>query len=93
MRHNQNHHSTKGTIKESEDKPLITKTIHIKGMCMLCSECAINVKLALERLPQVKSVKINHWKGTAVVKLKDDIPDEELKSVVESFYYSVISIE
>ncbi len=66
------------------------KTLEIKGM--MCGHCEASVKKALEALPAVEQAEVSHEKGTAVVTLKGEIPDEELKKAVEEKDYEVVSV-
>lgn len=67
------------------------KTIKIEGM--MCGHCEATVKKALEAIPSVESADVSHEKGTAVVMLSEDTPDETLKKAVEDKDYTVTSIE
>lgn len=64
------------------------KTIKIDGM--MCMHCEAHVKKALEALDGVESVVVSHEKGTAVITLNADVPDEVLKSAVEAEGYKVV---
>lgn len=66
------------------------KTINIEGM--MCVHCEMAVKKALEAVDEVKSAEVSHEKGTAVVELNAEVPDEVLKKAVEDKDYSVKSI-
>lgn len=66
------------------------KTIKIEGM--MCPHCEARVKKALEALPQVEQAAVSHASGTAVVTLRADVPDEQLKKAVEDQDYTVVSI-
>ncbi len=66
------------------------KTLSIEGM--MCEHCEATVKKALEELSGVSSAKVSHKKGTAVVKLSEDISDDDLKNAVEAKDYKVIGI-
>ena len=68
----------------------MTKTITIKGM--MCEHCEMTVKKALEALDGVDSATVSHEKGTAVVNLSSDVPDDELKKAVEDHDYEVLEI-
>jgi Cu2+-exporting ATPase len=67
------------------------KTIKIEGM--MCGHCEARVKKVLEALPQVEQAEVSHTEGTAVVTLKADISNEELKNTVEAQDYTVTGIE
>lgn len=68
----------------------MTKTITIKGM--MCEHCEMTVKKALESLDGVDSATVSHEKGTAVVNLSSDVPDDEMKKAVEDHDYEVLRI-
>ncbi|MGN0467711.1 MAG: metal-transporting ATPase, partial [Acutalibacteraceae bacterium] len=70
-----------------EQKPMV-KTMKIEGM--MCGHCEARVKKVLEALSEVEQAEVSHEKGTAVVTLKSDIPDEVLKKTVEAEGYDVI---
>jgi Cu2+-exporting ATPase len=76
--------------KNKEDKTM-KKTIKIEGM--MCGHCEARVKKVLEALPQVEQAEVSHTEGTAVVTLKADISNEELKNTVEAQDYTVTGIE
>ena len=67
------------------------KTINIEGM--MCEHCETTVKKALESLEGVRSAKVSHKKGNAVVKLDADVADDILTKAVEDKDYKVIGIE
>ena len=77
-------HKTKGT-KNME------KTMVIEGM--MCMHCSGRVKKTLEALDGVASADVSHEKGTAVVTLSKDIPNDTLKTAVEEQGYKVISVK
>lgn len=77
-------------IEEMEDDTM-KKTLNIEGM--MCEHCESRVQKALEGINQVDQVKVSHKKGTAVVKLNEEVADEALKKVVEDQGYSVTSIK
>ncbi len=64
------------------------KTIKIEGM--MCMHCEARVKTALEALDGVDSAEVSHEKGTAVVTLSKDVPDDFLKETVEVQGYKVV---
>ncbi len=78
-------------IKEKQEERAMTKTMKINGM--MCGHCEARVKKTLEALEQVTEAVVNHEAGTAVLTLSADIPDEELKKVIEDQDYEVVSIE
>lgn len=62
-------------------------TLHIKGM--MCKHCENRVKTALEALPNVESADVSHKSGTAVLTLKGDVSDNDIKKAVEDAGYKV----
>ena len=60
---------------------------------MMCAHCEKHVKKALEALDGVVSAEVSHEKGTAVITLAKDIPNEVLKKAVEEQDYTVVSID
>ena len=82
------------SAERSEDvkgERVMTKTLTIEGM--MCTHCEATVRGALEALPQVEKAEVSHEKGTAVVTLSADVPDEVLKKTVEDKDYKVTGIE
>lgn len=85
--------TAKQTKKQSTKKGengIMTKTMEIKGM--MCEHCEARVKKALEALAQVEEAVVSHAKGTAVLTLNTEVPDAELKNVVEAQDYEVTAI-
>ena len=66
-------------------------TVHIKGM--MCEHCENRIKAALEALPNVESADVSHKSGTAILTLKGDINDGDIKKAVEDAGYKVKQIE
>ena len=60
---------------------------------MMCEHCENRVKAALEALPNVESADVSHKSGTAILTLKDDINDGDIKKAVEDAGYKVKQIE
>ena len=81
------------TLKEIPDKEnnKMKKTIFIEGM--MCPHCEARVKKTLEALDGVEVAEVSHEKGTAVLTLSSDIPNEKLKSAVEEQGYKVTGTE
>lgn len=75
--------------KESEEKTM-KKTMKIEGM--MCGHCEARVKKVLEALEQVEMAEVSYQAGTAIVTLKADITNEELKKVIEDQDYKVLDI-
>ena len=67
------------------------KTLKIEGM--MCGHCEARVKKALEALDGVTSAEVSHEKGTAIVTLANDVPNDVLKKAVEEQDYTVMSID
>ena len=67
------------------------KTMKIEGM--MCGHCEARVKKTLEAINGVESAVVSHTDGTAIVTLKPDVSDEQLKSVIEAQDYKVLSIQ
>ena len=59
--------------------------ITVKGM--MCSHCEAHVKKALEAIPEVTEAVVSHEKGSAVITLSKEVPDEMLKKAVEEEGY------
>jgi len=76
--------------KKEKEKKSMEKTIEIKGM--MCGHCEATVKKALEALPEVEQAEVSHEKGTAVVTLSAEVPEDVLKKTVEEKDYEVVSI-
>lgn len=74
---------------KTEDK--MEKTLKIDGM--MCMHCEARVKQTLEGFEQVEEAKVSHENDIAVITMKEDVPDAELKKAVEDQGYTVISIE
>ena len=77
------------SINRKEEKTM-KKTLKIEGM--MCGHCEARVKKALEAIDGV-TAEVSHEKGTAVVTLAKDIPNEVLKKAVEEQDYTVVSID
>lgn len=77
-------------IYESEEKKM-KKEMEIEGM--MCGHCEARVKKSLEALAGVSEAIVSHEKGTAVVTLSTEIPDETLKQAVEEQDYKVRDIK
>ena len=67
------------------------KTMKIEGM--MCGHCEARVKKVLEKLEAVETAVVSHEKGTAMVTLKADITNDELKKTVEDQDYTVVDIQ
>ncbi|HEY8445056.1 MAG TPA: cation transporter [Bacilli bacterium] len=67
------------------------KRIIIEGMC--CKNCAKHVKEALENVDGVKKAKVSLKKGEALVNLKENVNDEDLRYAIDEKEYKVTGIE
>lgn len=74
---------------ESEEK-IMEKTLRIEGM--MCGHCEARVKKVLEALEQVEMAEVSYQTGNAIVTLKADITNDELKKVIEDQDYKVLDI-
>lgn len=83
-------HIDQNERKEMEDDTM-KKTLNVEGM--MCEHCESRVQKALEGMNQVDQAKVSHKKGTAVVKLNEEVADEALKKTVEDQGYQVTSIK
>ncbi len=77
-------------IKESEEKEM-KKEMKIEGM--MCGHCEARVKKTLEGIAGVSEALVSHEKGTAVVTLAKEVPDDELKKAIEDQDYKVTEIK
>ncbi len=73
--------------KKSEEKTMEI-TMKIEGM--MCGHCEAAVKKALEAIDAVEEATVSHESGTAIVKLKEEIPFDVLKKAVEDKDYTVL---
>ena len=78
-----------GASEETEET--MEKTMTIEGM--MCMHCEATVKKSLEALEGVASADVSHEKGTAVVTLTQDVPNDVLKEAVEAKDYTVLAVE
>ena len=74
----------------NKEEDTMQKTINIEGM--MCHHCEMAVQKALEALDNVRHAEVSHEKGTAVVDLSADVPNDVLKKAVEDKDYTVKSI-
>lgn len=74
-----------------KENKTMTKTIKIEGMT--CGHCEATVKKALEALENVSSAEVSREKGTAVVTLTADIPDDVFRKIVTDKDFTFISVE
>ncbi len=67
------------------------RILTIEGMS--CKHCVDRVTNGLKDIEGVKSVKVGLKKGTATVKLNEEIDDNILKNAVEDMGYKVVDIK
>lgn len=80
----------RGDEFENLNKEIQTMEITMKIEGMMCGHCEASVKKALEGITGVQSAEVSHEKGTAIVKLSEQVSFETLKSAVEALDYKVI---
>lgn len=78
-------------IQPKKEQEIMEKTLTIEGM--MCTHCEARVKKALEALENVTQAQVSHEKGTAVVALSADVPNDTLKQAVEAQDYPVTRIQ
>ena len=78
-------------IQPKREQEIMEKTLTIEGM--MCTHCEARVKKALEALENVTQAQVSHEKGTAVVTLSADVPNDTLKQAVEAQDYPVTKIQ
>ena len=78
-------------IQSKKEQEIMEKTLTIEGM--MCTHCEARVKKALEALENVTQAQVSHEKGTAVVTLSADVPNDTLKQAVEAQDYPVTKIQ
>ncbi len=81
----------KNKKKTEKEQKAMEKTMKIEGM--MCGHCEARVKKVLEALDAVEAAEVSHEAGTAVVTLKAEISNEELRKVVEDQDYRVLEIQ
>ena len=77
--------------EEVKENKIMEKTMKIEGM--MCGHCEARVKKVLEKLEAVETAIVSHEEGTAVVTLKTEVSNEELKKVIEDQDYTVTEIQ
>ena len=78
-------------IQPKKEQEIMEKTLTIEGM--MCTHCEARVKKALEALENVTQAQVSHEKGTAIVTLSADVPNDTLKQAVEAQDYPVTRIQ
>ncbi len=71
-----------------KEQSKMEKVLKVEGM--MCPHCEAHVKNALEALDGVTSAIASHKDGTVTVTMSSAVPDDLLKSTVESAGYNVI---
>lgn len=69
---------------------MVRITAHIEGMA--CGMCEAHINEAVRNAFQVKKVTSSHTKKQTVILTEQDIPEQELKSVVAKAGYDVVSV-
>lgn len=69
----------------------MTKTLKIEGM--MCPHCEAHVKGALEKIDGVTSAVTSHEKGTAVIELSKDVPENLFEAAVTEAGYKYLGQE
>lgn len=69
----------------------MTETVKVNGM--MCEMCEKHVKKSLEKIDGVNSADVSHVKGTAVIDVTKQIPEDELKKAVEDAGYKYAGVE
>ena len=77
--------------KKEKEVKIMERTMNITGM--MCPHCEARVKKCLEALDAVEAAEVSHEKGTAVVTLKEEIANGDLKKAVEDQGYEVTGIQ
>ena len=69
---------------------MVKITVGIEGMA--CGMCEAHINEAVRNAFRVKKVASSHTKKQTVILAEQDIPEQELKSVVAKAGYDVVSI-
>ena len=89
-RKNKNRNIENSSQQESQGVSM-TKTLKIEGM--MCSHCEAHIKGALEKIDGVTSAVTSHEKGTAVIELSKDVPEDLFKTAVTEAGYKYLGQE
>lgn len=89
-RKNKNRNIENSSQQESKGVSM-TKTLKIEGM--MCSHCEAHIKGALEKIDGVTSAVTSHEKGTAVIELSKDVPEDLFKTAVTEAGYKYLGQE
>lgn len=71
-------------------KKKIITIIDIEGMS--CEHCAMKVKKALEKIENVKQVKVNLSKKKAIITSYDQVDQNKIKDQIEKLDYKVLEM-
>ena len=66
------------------------KTLALKVDGMMCGGCSARLQRVLEALPQVESCKADHVTKAVELILKEDLPLETIRKVVEGAGFKLI---
>ena len=69
---------------------MVRITAHVEGM--VCGMCEAHINEAVRNAFRVKKITSSHTKKQTVILAEQDIPEQELKSVVAKAGYDVISV-
>ena len=61
--------------------------------CMFCNHCAGRVEKALSAVTNVISADVKLKKNVAIIRSREEVDDEQIKSVITEAGYTVQSIE
>lgn len=70
---------------------MVKITVGVEGM--MCGNCEAHVNEAIQKKFQVKQVKASHTDNQVVIIAKDEIPEAELKAVIEECGYNMTGVE
>lgn len=69
---------------------MVKITVGIEGMA--CGMCEAHINEAVRNAFRVKKVTSSHTKKQTVILAEQDIPEQELKSVVAKAGYDIVSV-
>lgn len=85
------HRNIENSSQQESQGVSMTKTLKIEGM--MCSHCEAHIKGALEKIDGVTSAVTSHEKGTAVIELSKDVPEELFKAAITEAGYKYLGKE
>ena len=85
------HNNIENSSQQESQGVSMTKTLKIEGM--MCSHCEAHIKGALEKIDGVTSAVTSHEKGTAVIELSQDVPEELFKAAITEAGYKYLGQE